>query len=371
VLLQRRAIVRTQYGKAQGWYAPSYRMMTENYKDLSNRLAPIIARASASEHMLELTNGAVVDFWSLDNYDASRGRKYHYVTVNEAAASAYMLDAWNYVIRPTLADLRGGADFGTTPKGLNGFYSLWSQAGDSTDWARFHYTTHDNPYIPRDEIEAMRLALPERVFNQEILAEFVEDGSFFQNVEAACTILHSDDPKQHEQHSTVAGVDWALSEDFTVVTIGCRQCNRVVDWARFNQLDFTFQRERLYNLATRWRCTNIVPERNSIGEPNIEILIQRGLPIGRGPDGNLGFNTTATSKPMLIQGLAAAIEHDGFQLPLEYKDELLSYEVEMSTSGHAKFSAPQGQHDDRVISVALCWYAMTQPTGASLVGFAG
>lgn len=359
VLLERRAVRRVDTVQSQGWFAPSYRMMTENYKTMHNRLAPIVTRHSQTEHVLELNNGAVIDFWSLDNYDAARGRKYGYVTINEAATSAYLSDAWNYVIRPTLADVKGGADFGTTPKGLNAFYNLWAQVPDNSDWARFRFTTYDNPYIPRDEIEAMRLALPERVFKQEILAEFVEDGAFFQNVERSATIANPSCSAEHSGHTIVAGVDWALSGDFTVITVGCKDCNQVVDWARFTQVDYTYQREFMVDIATRWSISNVLPERNNIGEPNIEILIQRGLRIGSGPDGKPGFNTTATTKPELIMGLASALEHEGFLVPVDYKDELLAYEVEMSMGGHAKFSAPVGQHDDRVISLALCWYAMS------------
>jgi hypothetical protein len=126
-------------------------------------------------------------------------------------------------------------------------------------------------------------------------------------------------------------------------------------------------------MAEHWNVGGILPERNSIGEPNIEILIQRELPILPGPDGKLGFNTTATTKPALIQGLATALEHDGFLVPRDYSDELRSYEVETMASGHPKFSAPTGQHDDRVISLALTWRALTQAATIDVIDdpFAG
>jgi hypothetical protein len=76
-------------------------------------------------------------------------------------------------------------------------------------------------------------------------------------------------------------------------------------------------------------------------------------------DGKPGFNTTATTKPVLIQALASALEHGGLQVPVEYADELRTYEVTIGDSGHPKFSAPEGRNDDRVISLALCWYAMS------------
>jgi len=167
--------------------------------------------------------------------------------------------------------------------------------------------------------------------------------------------------EQHKGHTLYMGVDWALSRDWTVLTVVCQECNKVVDWDRFNKLDFTYQREKLVSMAGRWNVTGVLPERNSIGEPNIEMLVDRVVVIS-GPDGKTGFNTTSTTKPALIQKLANALEHEGFKVPKEYADELRSYEVETMVSGHPKFSAPEGQHDDRVISLALAWWAISSNT---------
>ena len=48
------------------------------------------------------------------------------------------------------------------------------------------------------------------------------------------------------------------------------------------------------------------------------------VPVLTGPDKHFGFNTSATTKPQLIQRLASALEHDGFQVPVDYADELRS-----------------------------------------------
>lgn len=356
--LQDRLINEALKGKPVAFFAPTYRMLLENWRTLRNTLAPITARANDSEHRIDLVTGNPIEMWSLDNPDSARGRKYAYVAINEAAMVKNLGDAWAMVIRPTLADYRGSADFGSTPKGLNDFYSLWQRAGDDPDWRRFHYRTDDNPHIPADEIAAMRASLPERVVKQEIDAEFVEDGSYFQNVEQAAVIQAPDMPENHAGHYLVMGCDWAMSQDYSVFVIGCRDCNCVVDWWRGNQIDYTYQRERLVTLAERWGVQGVLPERNSIGQPNIELLRDR-VTVMLGPDDNPGFNTSATTKPALIQGLASALEHDGFRVPADAADELRIYEVETMASGHPKFSAPDGQHDDFVIALALLWRAMT------------
>lgn len=340
------------------WYAPTYRMLKENFRDMRNILAPVSRRASESELRIELITGNPIEFWSLDNPDSSRGRHYKHIVVNEAALVQDLVDVWDLVLRPTLMDLHGSADFGSTPRGLNGFFTLWQRAADDKEWARFHYSTYDNPHIDPEEIEALRKALPERAFKQEIDANFVENGSYFQNVDSAAVVEACDVPENHRGHTIFAGLDWAMHEDFTVLTLTCAECNRTVAWDRFNQIDYSYQRERIYNFCAPWKIMGILPERNSIGEPNMEILDQMGMPVLEGMDGKMGFNTTSASKPILIQHLAAGLEHEGFLAPLDYADELRIFEAEPGI--HIKFSAPSGQHDDRVISLALAWYAMTK-----------
>ena len=358
-----RDIIKTaiKYKGFYGWFAPEYRMMADNYRDIVNLSVPIIKSANKAEHNIQLINGSIIDFWSLDNYNAARGHKYHKVKINEAATSSNLMDAWDYVIRQTLADYRGSADFASTPKGLNGFYKLYQAHKEDPDWAHFHFTTYDNPYIPLDEIQAMKDSLPERVYLQEIMAQFVEDGSYFQNIDKCAVLEECDKPEDHKDHQLYGGLDWAMSDDYTVLTIACQNCKRVVFWDRFNQIDYTYQRERIKETCNRWKLAGLLPERNSIGEPNIEILQAAGLQILNGIDSKPGFYTGATTKPVLIQKLAAALEHDNFKVPKEYADELRSYEVETMSSGHTKFSAPSGYHDDCVISLALCWFAMSTP----------
>jgi len=341
-------------GKAW-WISPSYPMSAIGWREISRLAAQIPGvKTNKSDRMIMFPKGGWVQVRSSDNPDSLRGEGLDFVVLDECA---YMQEeTWTEAIRPALADRKGKALFISTPKGLNYFYHLYSiNDGDYRSW---RYTTYDNPYIDRDEIESTKAQLPERVFKQEILAEFLSDGSYFQRVDEAAVIDVPDEPEQHKGHKLFGGLDWAMKEDFTVLTIGCRDCNRVVDWDRFNQIDYTYQRTRVMDKCKRWVLTGLLPERNSIGQPNIELLRDAGLPIVRGVDKELGFNTTATTKPELIQSLASAMEHDGFRVPVDYADELRAYDVMMGASGHPKFSAPTGYHDDRVMGLALCWWAM-------------
>ncbi len=339
-----------------GWFAPTYKILNEAWAEINRIYAPIITASNKSEKHIDFLTGASLDGWTLDKEGAARGRKYKRIVVDEASRVKNLVDIFNYDLRPTLMDYSGDAFFPSTPKGLNDYWRLYEQAGDLPDWARWQMPTSENPYLSLSEVDTMRAAMPERVAKQELDAEFLEDGSFFQNVDACCVLDHPETPQEHEGHRIVAGLDWALSEDFTVLTVLCVNCGRVVDWWRANRMDFTMQRAFIVERVKKWNA-QLLPERNSIGAPNIENLMQAGLSIVLGPDGAAGFNTTSATKSNLILALALAMDAKDIKAPKEYSGELRAYEVEVTTT-NPKFSAPEGQHDDRVISLALAWWCV-------------
>jgi hypothetical protein len=60
--------------------------------------------------------------------------------------------------------------------------------------------------------------MPERIFRQEFLAEFIEDsGCVFRRVQEAATAQPQE--KSEAQHEYVFGVDWGRVVDFTAVAV--------------------------------------------------------------------------------------------------------------------------------------------------------
>src|ERR1044072_6814140 len=104
-------------GYPVAWFSPTYNMLTEVWRTTVQTLTPVIRRMSVQEHRLELITGGIVDMWSLDTPDVARGRKYRRIAVYEAAMIRDLLLAWQQVIRPTLADYEGDADFHTQSTG--------------------------------------------------------------------------------------------------------------------------------------------------------------------------------------------------------------------------------------------------------------
>ena len=74
---------------------------------------------------------------------------------------------WQEVLRPLLSDYKGGCIFASTPKGYNHFYDLYNLEQTNPSFKSFHFTTYDNPYIDKSEIEAAKLDITADRFAQE------------------------------------------------------------------------------------------------------------------------------------------------------------------------------------------------------------
>jgi hypothetical protein len=278
--------------------------------------------------------------------------------VDEAAMVPHLEDAWTMAIRPTLSDFRGEGLFGSTPRGLNYFHTLFSLGADELEdeWASWQMPTATNPCIHPDEIAAAEASLPEDVFSQEYLAAFLSsEGAVFRNV-PACLLAPTDQtPEAHRGHRVVMGADWGRQQDFTALSVGCADCSVELALDRFNRIEWAFQRARLTALAGRWYVREILAEQNSFGGPNIEALQAEGLNV-------IPFDTGPTTKGPLILSLALAFEKTEWQWLRDVvaRGELLAYEATISrTTGRASYSAPVGMHDDTVIARALCHWQAT------------
>jgi hypothetical protein len=340
-------------GAPVAWFSPTYKMLADVWREAKTLLYPLIMRVNEQEKRIELRTRGVIDFWSLDNPDAARGRKYALAVIDEAAMVAHLASAWQEAIRPTLTDYQGGSWFLSTPKGRNFFWQLWQRGMDDAkgEWQSWQMPTSANPFIAQSEIAAAKDELPERVFQQEYLAQFLEDnGSVFRGVREVATAT-----KSAPYDGTFGmGVDWGQSNDFTVLTVFDADKRQQVDMDRFNKVDWALQRGRLKAMADKWKVDRILAEKNSIGGPNIEALRREGLPV-------LAFDTTAVSKPPLIESLVLAIEKKEVTLLNDpvLVNELEAYERTVSKdTGRSKYGAPEGMHDDSVISVALGWKAV-------------
>ena len=343
-----------------GWFAPNYKLLDEAWRTAKSAYGGqgLIARTDVQQHRMEIGGGGALDFWTLEDEDAGRGRKYGLIIVDEAAIARLLERAWPAAIRPTLTDYAGGAWFLSTPKGRNYFHTLTRKAESANDWQHHHAPSGANPYLPAAEIEAARADLPERIFSQEYLAQFLEDGGgVFRRITAAVDTTLPTDPHQAcavaDGRAYVIGVDWGRHEDFTVITVIDARDRAVVAIDRFTQIDYAIQLARLQAMHSRFPGAQILAESNSMGGPLVEQLQRFRLPVR-------AFQTTAASKAAAIESLALAFEQGAIRIPAVtwLLDELMAYDQERLPSGTMRYGAPKGGHDDGVMSLAIAWHGV-------------
>ena len=153
------------------YVAPTFQqakdIMWAMLKDLGKDL---IAAAHENTAVLTLINGRKIYLKGSDRPETLRGVGLSYCVLDEYASMKPQV--LEQIIRPTLADVRGGALFIGTPSGKNHFFDLYQDAFEDDDWDAFQYTSIDNPFLPPEEIKAASKTMSSMSFRQEFEASF-------------------------------------------------------------------------------------------------------------------------------------------------------------------------------------------------------
>jgi hypothetical protein len=331
------------------WVAPSYPIAQVGWRPLRRIGAKLPGSdVRLAEMSVMLPNNGEVRVRSADNPDSLRGEGLDLAVLDEAAWIKQ--ETWGEALRPALSDKLGRALFISTPRGRNWFWEQYQRGirGDD-DYKSFYFPTSANPHIRASEIEAARHELPDIIFRQEYLGEFLDDtGGVFRRVQEAAQLQPLSGPQEGRQY--VCGVDVASSIDYTVVSILDAATHDMVYMDRFNRVDYNVLIDRLDALYKRWNITTMKIEANSIGQPVIDALVGRNISV-------VPFTTTSATKQTIIQNLQAAFENAEIKILNDpvLVGELLSFESKRSQSGSFTYSAPDGLHDDTVMSLAIAW----------------
>lgn len=332
----------TQMGVPVGWFAPTYKGLSEQWNEALHMSRDVIASMSKQERQLRFLGGGLIDFWSLENSDAGRGRKYALVVIDEASIVRELEISWTASIRPMLTDLRGGAWFLGTPKGRNYFHSLFLKGQDmqSEEWRSWRFATTANPYMSVHEVAGAKADLPEHIYSQEYEGVPADDAGnpFGLDAIRECTI---ESPTGGTPH--VWGIDLAKSSDWTV----CLALDGNGDVAVCDRWQGPWEQtiERLLRTVTTGLA---FVDSTGVGDPIVEALQKRA------PGRFEGFKFTSSSKQQLMEGLTLALQQRTIRVPRGVVlNELESFEYEYTRSGGVKYSAPSGLHDDAVCALAL------------------
>ncbi len=333
-----------------GWpvafFSPTYKLLLDVWEDMRRTLKPITKKSNKSDMRIELITGGKIDFWTLEDKDSGRGRKYKRLVIDEAAHARYLQEAWERAISPTLTDFLGEALFISTPNGINYFHELDRKGADplQPDWASWHFPTSTNPHIRPEEIERYRLDLPDLVFKQEYLADYVTFGAGMIRPEM---IIMEPTPRGLD---TVLGVDLAISEkqtaDFTAIAAMSRDNQSGLIHLREverHRCSFNEILNRIKDAAARHRPRIIAIENVQFQAAVVQELARTtSLPVvGIRPD----RDKVTRLAPMITRYERRLVRHDPAGVPPWFREELLAF--------------PEGEHEDGCDAVAHAFQALT------------
>lgn len=341
-------------GHPVGWFAPTYKYVLEVWRELLERLRPVIARSNDQERRIELVTGGVIEVWTMDSPDPGLGRKYKLAVIDEAGIVPDLLLIWQQALRATLVDLAGRGLFLGTPRGRrHGFVTLFNRGlSDDPDWKSFRAATLENPYIPPEEVEIARKELPPEVFAQEFEGIPTDDGANpfgLEAIQKAVQFVPTGTP-------VVYGVDLARSMDYTVL-IGLDAWRRVVTLDRW-QAPWAMTKIKIKQLV---KDIPVVADATGVGDAIVADLQSMGV-------GVTPHVFTQGSKLRLMQRLIAAFQGEELILPNSHDaawliNELQAFEFTYTASG-VRYEAPRGEHDDGVMALGLALYGWDRVQGA-------
>lgn len=288
---------------------------------------------------------------SAENPVGILGERFNLVIVDEAAK--IHRDVFQKYILPTTQIKGGKTIFISTPQGMNWFYDRWVQVKETG--GDFQFISTENPLFTEEDLAKAKKLLPEGLFNQEYLGSFVEGASTVFKDSSISAITNENCLKDSTgEHFYVLGVDIAKQEDFTVLTVIDKYTNAVVYHERINRIHYPYQKKRIIAVAERYNRARVIIDSTGVGEPIYDDLLDAGLLVE-------DFKFTNISKRMLIDKLRIYIEEGKITIPNEehLQEELRAFAYRVSDFGNYQYAAPQGLHDDEVISLALAVWGLT------------
>ena len=330
------------------WVSPVYNQARKVFQELTNASYEIITKSNKAELTIEFVNGSTLIFLSSERPDSIRGFSFNYVILDEAS---YITEqAVNQAILPTLSALGKKCLIISTPKSKNWFYNTYLKGlNEGGDYISFRGQSADNPHIDQSFIDEQRKSLPESIFRQEYQAEFTDSGNdVFTGIDYVCNINQWDVPQRNRRY--YFGIDTGLTNDFSVLTI-IDESGRVAKIIRVNGIPFEEIGKSFIAELKRYSILGGFVESNSIGRPMCELNKSE---IRKTQD----FYSTNETKNQGIRNLIYKIQQGELELPDEklfphLKQELQAYSYKVSANGLITFNAPNGLHDDCIISLML------------------
>jgi hypothetical protein len=322
------------------WVSPIYKQSKKVFDEMVQAFAGTgIISSNASELTIKVGK-STLQFFSSERYDNIRGFTFDYLVCDEFAFMDEQ--AWTEVLRATVLIKGKKVLLISTPKGRNHFYLIHQLEHENNMYKSFTMSSYDGLAIA-SEIDDARLTLPDHVFRQEYLAEFVDGGAgVFKDLNI--------NNNQQVSKNCFAGLDVGRADDYTVLSIfndNGKQCYI----NRWRQMDWSSIIKEVVEVLNRFK-PELMIEVNGIGDPIFEQIKNQYTGYV------YQFQTTSKSKQDIIEQMIVGNSNKD----ISFLDEkwlinelnVFTYEYNPKTR-NVRYSAPNGFHDDGVMGTAIAY----------------
>lgn len=347
------------------WYiAPTQKQAKEivwKAPEMIGKYLPMEAvdKKNEVELTIYLKNGAQIHVKGADNPDSLRGTNPFGVIIDEYAQIKPEL--YDEILMPILKANGGWVWLMGTPKGKNDFYLKYEKFKNDSEWFVLRLRASEAKVLPPDVLLEAQKSMTQTAYSQEFETEFLDGaGAVFRRVRQNAAVL-PEEPQSGVDY--FVGVDLARHVDWTVIKVFRTDTWQEVYHDRFNQIDYNLQKAKIEAVIRRYNNASARIDATGVGDPIVEDLRMQGLAIE-------GFVFTNSSKAQIVQNLVLLLESDQIKiLPDEQTvKELEAFSYEIGATGNVRYSAPDGQHDDCVMALALATYKLPPKTPKSYEG---
>ncbi len=334
-------------------------------------------KTTKSGPVLTWWNGATVVFRSADAPDSIVSKGFNLIVIDEAALIQEQV--FTQQILGT-ARKRGIKIFMiTSPRGKKHWtHKIFRKGQDKseTEYLSFQQPYTKNPYFSPILTKLIK-DIPEWLFRQEYMAEFVDDGdSVLRGLEHVIIGPEIDFPspqqewKEHPElldvtlhpaegnkkavirkakdRTFVVGLDLAKQTDYTVITVIDLETGQLVYYKRMNKESYRVVLDKVSEVCSFYNAAELVFDATGVGAGLADIITEYDMTAHP-------FTFTNESKVEMVNRLILAVEYAELKIPniVTIKNELSAFTYSLTRTGKINYAAPSGFHDDIVMSIAL------------------
>ena len=330
-----------------GWCSPTFSQAKSVLDQIVSAAPDLVQSSNRMEAVITFINGSTIKFLSSDSADNIRGFRFTHLILDE---SAYIKESViSTILLPTLNPNGKKCLLVSTPAGKNHFFTWYMK----DDVINHRITLEECPYISQTLLDEAKSSLPQDIYAQEYLAQFVDSANdVFKSIDKVAFV-----GEYRKGGDVYVGIDTGLSSDASVMTL-ISPIGRVMNVVSISQTDINTAATLFLKELQGYNVVGGYIETNGIGRAMFDLVQPKHRRIKR-------FDTNQNNKTEMVRKLIGDIETCTIELPSaelcpQLHSEFATYTYKLSPTGKLSFGHSNGAHDDYIDSLMLANYSRVQ-----------